>query len=185
MDEFWPLLGLLDKTEGGVSVSCEAQRTKSNQITDSGPVVALPVPGLQINLDHEGSAQWAAFILCFCYVSCLSFVCEESINVCFARLLFADTAGTLFHCSSPRAKMTDNQLVIQRMNNLLLFWKSWSCLRSFSHAKMSKFWVLRFSDLRILCFSLLYMIFNWIYLNFGLFFLVLGHNMKHFSSFSN
>lgn len=51
------MLGLLDKTERGVSVSCEAQRTKSNQITDSGPVVALPVPGLQIYLDDEGSAQ--------------------------------------------------------------------------------------------------------------------------------
>lgn len=51
------MLGLLDKTERGVSVSCEAQRTKSNQITDSGPVVALPVPGLQIYLDDEGSTQ--------------------------------------------------------------------------------------------------------------------------------
>lgn len=57
-------------------------------------------------------------LLCVFYVSCLVFGCEESINVCFARLWFADTAGTVVHYSSPHAKMTDDQSVIQQMNNL-------------------------------------------------------------------
>lgn len=61
------------------------------------------------------------FYSVFFYVSCFSFVCGESINVCFARLLFADTAGTVVHYSSTRAKTTDKRSVIQKMNNPLLF----------------------------------------------------------------
>lgn len=54
------------------------------------------------------------FYSVFFYVSCFSFVCGESINVCFARLLFADTAGTVVHYSSPRAKMTDIDRLFKR-----------------------------------------------------------------------